>query len=206
MLSIPRIGLNKSFVANAQRSCCPTGGDKKAAGLTSDVARTNGRTPLVLRTKQYAGTRRAASRFVPPPRVREGRLARRRCHWRFAGRAPSHRAAPRPARPPPARCRRPGANNRCPRPPAPPLPRPLPTGNGHRPFEPLVDWPAPWPGQAGGRGGGAPRPCRAARGRCRRAKPDPRPRRFFCFFVLCFFVGVFVLLLVVCFLLCVFWL
>src|SRR3569623_3647627 len=89
MLSIPRIGLNKSFVANAQRSCCPTGGDKKAAGLTSDVARTNGRTPLVLRTKQYAGTRRAASRYVPPPRVREGRLARRRCNWRIAGRAPT---------------------------------------------------------------------------------------------------------------------
>src|SRR3569833_1632539 len=112
MLSIPRIGLIFFFVVFVLCSCCTTGGDKKAAGLTSDVVRSYGRTPLVLRTKQYAGTRRAASRFVPPPRVREGRLARRRCHWRFAGRAPSHRAEHRPARPPPARSRRPGANNR----------------------------------------------------------------------------------------------
>src|SRR3569832_694398 len=129
MLSIPRIGLNKSSVNNAQRSW-PYGGDEEKAAGCSDIARINERTMLALHTRPCAGTHRAAPRVAPPPRVRGRRLARRKRRHALAGRAASHRAAHRRARPPRARYRRPGADSRCPRPPALPFPCPSSFGFG----------------------------------------------------------------------------
>src|SRR3569623_460833 len=70
MLSILRIGLNKSSVNNAQRSWLPYGGDEeKSCGAEFRCARINERMLLVLRARPCAGIHRVPPRDLrQPPR------------------------------------------------------------------------------------------------------------------------------------------